>query len=277
MLCALVGCYEHHVLETFDDRDGGRDVFIGRDASVDVAPDVPLVPLDVGPDAPIDAPLDIAIMPGCGFLPMCGRAPTGERLRMSLDGDLRALGMWATMPFVDEGEVRFVPGRFGQAVQLDSDAVVQLPATSNRLRSARALTFAFWLRELEQTDGKSFLRCRTFTSGFEIYRGLSPDVGNICVGSVSGGGACTGYPLPVHECWHHFVLRWSGGLTFEVFIDGSLAAELTTEAPIFDRPGNLTLGERAGGAARTGTLELDEVVVWDRALDDDEIFAAGCR
>ena len=270
MLCALVvGCYEHHVV-AFDDRDGGRDVLVRTDSSFDGGSDVSI-------DAPPDAPPDVPITPGCGFVPMCGRTPRGEVLRMSFEDDLRVSGAWATTPVVDEGTESFVSGRFGRGVQLESDTVIRLPRTAGRLGRAGELTFAFWLRELEQTDGKSFLRCRTFTSGFEIYRGVTPSTANICVGSVSGGGACTGYPLEVDGCWHHFVLRWRGARRFEVFVDGAQLVDIVTSESIFGSPGDLTLGERAGGAARTGTMELDELVVWDRALDDDEVMAAACR
>lgn len=103
------------------------------------------------------------------------------------------------------------------------------------------------------------LRC---TAGSDDVR-FNPDV--------SGAGQDFVGVLPGTGVWFHWALVWDGpSLTATLFIDGVNKGKLTFGFDFGGDPGNIELGAEGGASSPFDGL-LDEVAVYDAALDDATI------
>ncbi|MCC6874209.1 MAG: hypothetical protein IT378_07855 [Sandaracinaceae bacterium] len=268
----LAGCYAHH----------------RADSELEV--DAAARPLDAGLTAPLDGgrverPPEPGACLADDYRPArCGDVPA-PALRLSFERNLDLTGAWAAgVELTREGRTLFVDGAIGSGARLRRDDIVWLRGTAPRLRDAEQLTLAFWAREpFGPTVAKSFLHCRSFWHGFEIYRGLDSDSATVCVGAghpIHGPGDCAPYRMCSDARWHHFVLRYDGAAALEVFLDGQLASVADPmEAGawrLFASATDLALGHIAGAGPAEGTLDLDEVEIWATALSDDQVRSAAC-
>ena len=74
--------------------------------------------------------------------------------------------------------------------------------------------------------------------------------------------------------WHHVAVTWDGE-RLRAYINCDLAAEAEVAGPIMPRDRNLVIGNYSGRKdAYAFEGAIDELKVFDRALSEDEIFAA---
>jgi hypothetical protein len=94
----------------------------------------------------------------------------------------------------------------------------------------------------------------------------------------SGAGQDFAGALPGTGVWFHWALVWEGAdLTATLYVDGVKKGTLTFGNGFGGAPGNIELGAE-GGTANPFDGELDEVAVYNGALDSDTIgnhFALG--
>lgn len=206
-------------------------------------------------------------------------------LSMSFEGTLAVGGTrnGGIDGFVTGSEPTYVPGPRGVAMRLAADGEVMLNGSAERLRNAPALTFALWIREPEgPARFKSYLHCRSQRHGFSTYRGVMGMA--TCAGARNELWGPAGCAYPWAACddrrWHHLVVRYDGGVLLTIFLDGQVASSVelvdAPEGSLFASAAPLALGAPPGTGPMEGPLDVDELRVWDRALDPREILLAGC-
>ena len=263
-----------------------RDVGVAADvgARIDAGPPRDAGASDTGPPRDTGVPYDFGpprdAGPGCPDYeptePCADVRSVAPIVHLPLDSDLVDHGSRGVWHGTASGVTEFVPSPRGGALRLTGRNFVTLVGTATLLRE-EAGTFSIWIAEPEgPSDGKNFLQCRTFYSGFETYRGVYPDRFSSCFGAghpSSGPGGCADGTL-CHGGWHHLVIRVFGPRApLEVFRDGELVHVVPTEwADVLYGAADLSFGDQAGGAPWTGTVVYDDLRVYAEALADDEVL-----
>ncbi len=276
VVVALCGCYRSHTRVTVDAAvsDGPR--------SLDASPDARLEDAGVPPDAPFDD----AGRPECEApttAPTCaGVAAIRPSLYYPLDGDVENRGDTPGYAGALSGARSVVRGAFGSALSFAPGESAAFPGTRDVLGAARTLVFSFWTRS--DGLGRAALSCRSWTEGFETYRTSAG--WTTCAGDGYGPPRAWGACSTVDECgegeWTHFVLRWRGvGTEAEVTSDGVEWRALTASMgypiahyDLFAYADDLAMGLAVGdGALASGTLEVDDVRVYDALDPDGDVWA----
>lgn len=194
-----------------------------------------------------------------------------------------------------EGDAgRGVSGRFGTAVDFDANTRVLVDPTDFEPDEGD-FSWAVWVRMAGDCDGAHafvgldsassdesaniWLACLTASEfggcpGSEGGRVVF--VASATQGPGGGGSTCGSANIDDGQ-WHHVVATKKGhsSATLRTYVDGQLDDETTTtiQGPLtFPEDVELSIGAHPGNTyPLTGTL--DEVAIWDRALDADEVAA----
>lgn len=167
---------------------------------------------------------------------------------------------------------KWVSGRFGKALEFDGiDDFVEVPDNPKLLLldGGTFMAWAFietgrghanWPRILIKsntnggTHGYDFLFDRA--AGYSI---------RFCI-----GGACNSYfPVETNK-WHHVAVTFNGEV-IRVYHDGKNVGEQAQPGPAIDTTGIALRIGNSGGSDRPYHGLLDEIRIWSRALDENEI------
>jgi hypothetical protein len=178
----------------------------------------------------------------------------GEMLPVPPDGE---------MPMIEDGgSIRFA----------SDDASVRV-MSMNELAGASALTFEAWIRPdsaespgpiVELNDMVDFgPHLWSHDRGDELWVNFVAEDGTqFTIGSNEGAVSV--------EAWHHVAASFDG-TTARLFLDGRMIGEVAASGPL-RTTGDLYIGHRpTGETPRSFRGSIDEVAVYDRALEADEI------
>lgn len=170
------------------------------------------------------------------------------------------------------GSPVYVEGRHGQAVQLNGpdQQYLQLPQ-GHALAGYDEMTVAFWMN---WSSGGQWQRIFDFGNGTTQYMFLTPQSGNNTLRfAVKNGGTeqvVNTEQLPLQQ-WVHVAVALGGG-SGRIFINGAEKAS----APVTIKPKDIKpelnyIGKSQFAADPLFSGKLDELVIYNRALDAQEI------
>ena len=184
-----------------------------------------------------------------------------------------------------------VPGRFAGAYAHGGGAYVDVPLSPSVVPGSDDFTWAFWWRsDVDACDADGATLMAFDSSSNEPF---APAVWIHCT-NFGGGAPCSGDGtiwgnvarrhdgVDVRVCgsitiddgqWHHIAMVKTGldNVTARVYVDGQLdASDSANVGGPIEAAGNtqMTVG---GQQEFSGVGEFDEVAIWRRALDEDEI------
>lgn len=185
-----------------------------------------------------------------------------------------------TNPGVFVNGARYAPGISGQAFSFTNAALNYVKVPYSRAFDINAHgTISFWHRLSRSQPQYPALITRgdnaDANNNFEVYIvALSPDTATykFSLGNGSGTSSISDVAALLDDRWHHIAFTWDG-LRMIVYIDGALehsASQTITPATI-GTP-SLLLGAATPGDQRGSPNGfLDEVALFDRALDPSEV------
>ena len=183
-----------------------------------------------------------------------------------LSGGGRTLGLF--------GDVGFVPGLFGQALDLhgNPNQYAARPGDDQIFDFGAAdFTLQVWVR-FNQTSGE-----QTLLEKFSFQAGPGWTVtklpGQVWRLHFDGAIVLDSAPQSIPSgVWHHVVVRRQGA-TFRILYDGSVVAQGSSTGAISDTGMPLLVGKRNQFDGRHFPVDgqIDEVAIWSRALSDAEI------
>lgn len=107
--------------------------------------------------------------------------------------------------------------------------------------------------------------------GFSISRGQVSATMNIGGGSKNRFAVQSNYHTLVADKWHHLAMTYDGE-TFSLYVDGNLKDSKVVGKKRIIGKGALSLGKRADGHGRMTPIVMDQVRVWNRPLDRNELI-----
>jgi hypothetical protein len=167
----------------------------------------------------------------------------------------------------------FAAGKVGQAFQFDgSNDYISAPDNGLPLGS-EARTMEFWMQPAFNA------RVPVLYEGFApnnafyvIVNGSKAGIGNW-----GGGGEVFGTTDVTDGAWHHVALTYDGTGVTQLYVDGALEATASKTYNTTSR-GTIYFGSTVEGSGEFYTGPIDEISIYDRALDASEIqsiFTAG--
>jgi len=167
---------------------------------------------------------------------------------------------------------KWVDGKFGKALEFDGENDFVEVADHKSLLLLEGGTFMAWVfikTEKGDASWPRILNKANTTGGTQGYdflldRALGYSI-RFCI-----GGVCNSYfPLET-DSWHHIAATYNGKKIY-IYADGKKVGEGDQPAPALDSTGsNMRIGNSpAGSRAYQGII--DEVRIWSRALDENEI------
>ncbi len=175
-----------------------------------------------------------------------------------------------------DGEVKgakSVAGKFGKALEFDGAAgdVVVVPDDPDLLllEGGTLMAWAFIMTEAGHASWPRIMIKSNTNGGTFGYDLLFDRAGGYSI-RFCVGGACNSYFPMETDAWHHVAVTFDGSEIF-VYADGEEVGNQVQPGPAIDTTGNdLHIGN---GAAFDRPYHgiLDEVRIWNRPLDADEI------
>jgi len=166
---------------------------------------------------------------------------------------------------------QWVDGKFNKALEFDGvDDFVEV-ADAPELRLLNGATIMVWgfIRPGGHASWPRFIHKADTTGGtggWEVLldRALG-DAVRVCV-----GGACNSFVPLSSETWHHVAVTFDE-TTIKVYVEGEQAGEIPQPGPSVDTPDlSVIIGNSFNGQRQYQGI-IDEVKVWSRALDANEI------
>ena len=181
-------------------------------------------------------------------------------------------------------------GKLGGAAEFDGGGdAIEDDNGADYINGLTAITVSVWVKSAETNSDRGFIDGRD-PGGDDTVLSLRYDAAGFEAGGkdlIKAGITTTGGIQRLEtsndvqtKSWQHFALTWSSGNELALYIDGEL------DTPTFNSPetkGKLTdatklvigKGEKDQGRSWNGLI--DDVRIYDRVLDDDEIadLAAG--
>jgi len=167
------------------------------------------------------------------------------------------------------GELKDADGKFGKAAELSANNYIEAP-TSESLEMADACTMACWVKsnvDIDAASEVSFVRKQHSGAGFILeFHGPS---GGLCFWTAYPAGAVAECTIESGE-WYHLAGSWDGA-TAKAYMNGVLLESVAADATgLNDQPVHIGgFGDPPGSRWYEGII--DEVVIYDRALTDQEI------
>jgi len=166
---------------------------------------------------------------------------------------------------------QWVDGKFGKALEFDGvDDFVEV-ADAPELRLLNGATIMVWgfVRSGGHASWPRFIHKADTTGGTGGWEVLldraAGDAVRVCV-----GGACNSYIPLSSESWHHVAVTFDEAMV-KVYVDGELVGENDQPGPSVDTPDlSVFIGNSFNGERQYQGI-IDEVKVWSRALDQDDI------
>jgi hypothetical protein len=257
---------------------GGGPADAGRDGAVDV-----VLPPDLRPDLPVDAPLpvDMAPRPDVALPP---DAPPGLNLAMGLITRLKLdEGMGTSTAdsggsmntgMLNGGTAWITPGAPGTkyanpaALHFDGNDDFVEVGTRNMRSNNQPQSVTFWMRYTGTPDGAHVCVSVTQGGGGEARLKLGFNDGQVRAWKSSSDPlVSTGIPA---AGWHHYAYTYDG-TTNRLYLDGTLRAMSTTDTDN-GPPANVRLGAIHNNAENFQG-DLDDVRFYSRAIAPTEVTA----
>ncbi len=177
--------------------------------------------------------------------------------------------------------VQYAAGIDGQAAQFDGiDDYISIngkQASHFGVSGSNPRTIAFWIFRQENQPGSIFALGSEATASLWAFVG-GTSTGDSTFWRVNGFGTPFdidfNYNVP-DQVWTHFVITYDGD-TEKVFINGTLFVEKAmnlTTGDDFD----LWIGDVQYGVSENWHGKIDELGIWNRVLNDDEITVLACN
>ena len=183
-------------------------------------------------------------------------------------------------------------GMFGESLSFDGDDDYVLPGVISELVSPAAFSLSMWFRRTVDHAG-AVNETNHFVNNVLIAQSSSADNDNLEIGSEGDavevyldttelGGRIPPVSQPAsiqNDTWHHLVVSYDSGQANELklYVDGALASEHSEYGGLIASSGisPFTIGlSRPDGSALGGFEGLiDDVAVWDAALDSQQVSA----
>jgi dienelactone hydrolase len=165
---------------------------------------------------------------------------------------------------------RPAPGKRGEGVMFDGDDWLDTQITQN----ANHRAFSFWARaaKLPQKDVIPF---GTMNDESRIYIGFPPENDTVGVGNGATSYYGKGVPFHLDTQWHNYVVNRAGKRA-ALYIDGRKLLDVpdgVTEGAGIYYVGAINKFHLNHAAMHFFTGTMDEIRIWDRALDPEEIAA----
>ena len=162
------------------------------------------------------------------------------------------------------------PGKFDSAVTLSGGAYVDIPGLALP-SGAEAYTWSAWVKN-DASDSSQHYALET--SGSWAVSGridLNTNQYHVFAQTTSDTGGITdvSYPASHTGGWHHMAVTYAANDTIRFYLDGSLVGQDAVTGSLTSTTGLHIGADRNGG--RTWTGQIDEVGVWDRVLNVDEV------
>lgn len=192
----------------------------------------------------------------------------------SLNGDTVSDGGSVTTTLTQVGSPTFGSGAFGQAIELNGTTQYMTGATTNLLEPTGGWSYSAWLSlENSTTDASIYDKWNT-TTGIRIL--IRPAEAQRTI-LVSMSSQNIGFALPAGvfttPAWHNVIFRrLSSSNTIQVYVDGvQLGSSGFTS---FTASGQtLNLGRQRTSNSSFFDGKMDEISIWGRTLQSDEIAA----
>lgn len=230
-----------------------------------------------------DAAVPVRLAATDGTVPGCVQPPSN--LLGWWSGDGNALDLKGGLGGMLRGEVRFGPGKVGQAFLFDSpDSYVEIPrvpALELGRGAGKEWTLDFWYMATD--DGSppdrelvvKRIGVTSYTTDYRIFIERDWDEPAIIWGTGGSDDPCAwlAWPEPSRNEWHHVagVLRSTGEQTGEkaFYVDGALVGSCTYHLKANTVSSPLRFGRNAD---RQFYGMIDEVEIFNRALSAQEIL-----
>ena len=182
----------------------------------------------------------------------------------------------------ENGDVEYVPGKFGQALNLEIDFayIVVENNVDIQLKSADTYTVAAYVKPSDTNHGDILyhgLGCSTWASWFLGMQGGEPDAALVPDSFVfavrtANGGAYTGISTTASAGdWMHVAATYDG-TALRLYVDGIEEESLETDSVPYESTEKLYMGGDSGCGGRAWyTGLLDDVRIYNRALTSAEI------
>lgn len=162
---------------------------------------------------------------------------------------------------------KWVEGKFGKALQIESPDVVTVPP-SDSLNLKDAITIAAWVNMGEEVSDTAIRRQGGYL--LEVQSPSEEVPGAFVFGIWSAGGftgGVWGENIPEPGEWHH-VAGIYNGKEMKILFDGELEASVKETGEIDSPADNLLFGTFSG---EKFFGVLDEIVIFDKGLTEQEI------
>lgn len=167
---------------------------------------------------------------------------------------------------------KWVNGKFGRALEFDGGTNQVVVADSKSLLALNGGTLMAWVNIYTESGHASWPRMvikSTINGGTEGYdllldRALSYSI-RFCV-----GGECNSYVPVETKVWQHITVTYDNKMIY-AFLDGKQIGEKAQLGPAKDTTGSKLVIGNGVAADRAYHGAIDEVRMFDRPLDENEI------
>ncbi|MBD3181941.1 hypothetical protein GF312_06605 [Candidatus Poribacteria bacterium] len=173
------------------------------------------------------------------------------------------------------GNVTWVDGVFGKAVQIGDDDpgnMVVVP-DNDTLDIIGAMTISMWVNIQTVPDGS----CSTITKADTYMIHISDWSGNgieqeLLLWPFDAWQTPASTPIQLEE-WRHVTGVYDGSM-IRMYIDGEMMGERERTGDTDITENDLVIGRDSRGCCNTrvAAMTVDEVMMWNRALSDDEVM-----
>ena len=171
------------------------------------------------------------------------------------------------------GAPELVAGKFGNALKLNGESDwVEVPH-AEILTVDESVTVMAWINA-ERHKGPNDQRWQGIVAKSNNPRSYSfyTEFPSECLHLSVGGGSVCDKKIPLNE-WVHVVAQVDGGSTHKYWVNGEAAGEFGGKN---NPPGKADTADVLVGRTHEGNREflglIDEVRIWNRALDEDEVI-----
>ena len=175
------------------------------------------------------------------------------------------------------GKLEHVSGKFGKALRFNGKGnnVVEVPSV-DKLSGMKELTIAAWVKPngIKGADGMSIVSKRFAHQDGDCYN-LFTWTGQKVYARVNSEGEISSSTVLENGKWYHVVYTFEGGGKAQLFINGKMEAETNHPAKevLKDDKSPVWVGELNDGRNFAWNGIMDDVAMWNRALDEKEIVS----
>ncbi len=174
--------------------------------------------------------------------------------------------------------VETVAGQMGNAIALNGNSVVEIPA-SPRFERADSFSLAAWINTRESSPGCVISKMDETTGfrGFDLVVRRSMVIASLKSNQQDGGSLIVAAEdkLPTRQ-WYHILLTYNGSgkaAGLQIYLDGKPAQMQVISDSL---KGNIATDEpfRVGGRKTSAFFQgsIDEVLIYDRKLENGEVL-----